>query len=316
MVDSHDITLGPVVELSEGESPYSYLRELMSSGRGTRRLKMSSMTDELLQMAFARGGYVAGGFARVVINQRDIQDKTADFEPYARIFDNYLNAGCVIATSDLNENRSKCDRGDIDIFFREEDGYRQFINDLLLDDRFQGEKGTSVDWARSPRALNLVVNRTVLIQAVKSHFGPPEDVLGAFDIDNAKVAFDSTRTWMVEGWRSLERTSTLSCTLWKSVYTLWRVNKWIRRHGHSQLTRETSAAAVRFALDLHGRLSIDGPMTTAPNYNCDDVLTMVRRLVKNCMISDEQFLLLTAIAPDDDYDLSVKALIRKHFPVT
>lgn len=169
---------------------------------------------DLVEDAFDEGGFVAGGCARWLRAQPAV---TA------------LRRGAYVKL-----------RGDIDLFFRNEVGWRRFSKRLLEDPRF------NATLSKGSMALDVSVRRTAgdgwhgynkapTVQAIRCSVGSPEAILKGFDLANSMAAFDRRDAWVVDAWGELQAANALGVVWWGGKALPHRVQKYVGKYGYSAL---------------------------------------------------------------------------------
>ena len=130
---------------------------------------------------------------------------------------------------DANDRTWKSSVSDVDVFFREKKSALECIANLNA----QGEAAwSSPSLARYGEEY--VFGRN-LFQFITHFSGQPEDVLSSFDLANAKVYFDAKGLHWSDEWARLEDDRVLGVDVWNKQNLLWRIAKWMNRHGYENL---------------------------------------------------------------------------------
>jgi hypothetical protein len=187
-----------------------------------------------LNNALRGGGYVAGGFARALAygvlcggNNKAAWDR---IDWYSQIPGYAKQHGAPWSSSAPREAVFwKANAGDIDLFFRDPQGATAMISALDCRPGIYGmgssRAGYAMDYRVGSRALQVIT---------KVH-GDPEDVIGTFDIANAKVVLEEGGIHYTMGWLQLEENRQLGIDIWNKPNLLWRVRKWARKHLYADL---------------------------------------------------------------------------------
>ena len=219
--------------------PLNWMREL--SYRGVFHAEELNF----LHVAFEEGGFIAGGFARVFAHAQLFtrRESKRSEETWHQIIDRYSACrgithadppyGTRVPVNVLDPSTRMQWRGgvgDIDIFFRDLSGAQRAM------ERIERElhTGTNIGINRigkSPGgfAEEYIVRRRPF-QIITKVLGTPEEVVGTFDITNAKVWLDVEGIHHTEEWHDLECKQLLGLDQWDRPSILWRVTKWMRKH--------------------------------------------------------------------------------------
>jgi hypothetical protein len=188
-----------------------------------------------LSNAFRGGAYVAGGFARALAhgvlcggNNKDAWNRIdwySQIPAYAKKYGAPWNS----QEGQGDAVYWKANAGDIDLFFRDPQGVAAMISALECRPGIYGmgssRAGYAMDYRAGSRALQIIT---------KVH-GDPEDVIGTFDIANAKVVLDGEGIHYTMGWLQLEEKKQLGIDNWNKPNLLWRVRKWVKKHYYDDL---------------------------------------------------------------------------------
>jgi hypothetical protein len=216
-------------------------------------------SQQIFEIAFECGGYIAGGMARMLLSPK------SDFSKLAV---QIKDSGTVTGALEQSKKIAYKSISDIDFFFRTESGFNEAVlkisqlkNNLehdfencsmLQSDKIHITTGTSV----AGFAFNILYvgpenvdpsrgDRSVAtnIQFIACNFGEPEEVCDRFDLMNSMVAFDKTHRWKAYGWKQLETNNTIEVSIWNPL-TLWRINKYIRKYGYNSFSFRTQADMI------------------------------------------------------------------------
>lgn len=215
--------------------PVDWSSELLSKGA------IQKNHDALINRCFSFGGYISGGFARVVASKilskhlwgNDSKEWNGwEIERYYRLHGRISPPWENKAPPQTKELRNswKSGRGDIDIFFPDEEKALRAVENTT-----RGPFKVELD-APSPAgfAREFIVDGCCF-QLITKVNGTPEDVLSSFDIANAKVALVPGGILLTKEWIDLERFNRIGIDKWDKPNLLWRVHKWVKRHSYSDL---------------------------------------------------------------------------------
>lgn len=302
-----------VVKLDADEDPFTFLREAPN-----RVLQKQACV--VLDAAFSCGGYVAGGFARLIAYNTLIKQRQ-EFASVTgggacELTGSYLEAHIKeIAVQHLSIRRRISDidsytgvkdgspdafrntgKGDIDLFFPDKDAVSKFV-DLIRP--LQNEDGFTVRKSKMNVALELGCDDRVRVQAITAFTGDMHDRLRSFDIFNAMVAYTPGQLTLPNGWHDLEETQTLHVVNWTNGYVINRINKYFNNFHYKNLSSATAhdvtVNAMKYLAELHalGMTQPDnGRKASSLKFNLSRYLPSM---------SNEDLLLLTSIIPTCDY---------------
>lgn len=176
---------------------------------------MHSSTKEVIELAFSVGGYIAGGFARWA-NADEISVISRS---------SYISLG-----------------GDIDLFFRTEEGFKNFLTELCKLDKANSVIIKQISLSVGKLAVNILftpklgqvqnsLNKMPTIQAIGCVVGEPEEVMQSFDFINCMIAFDDKNTWLNEDQELFERKKQLGISCWASRSLPYRIQKYCSKYG-------------------------------------------------------------------------------------
>ena len=204
--------MAPVAIVEENESLWTRFKE-------TPKVLRSDVVATV-ERAFEHGGYVAGGCARWLRGDREIT---------ALKRGSYVHEG-----------------GDIDLFFRTEEGWRAFVEPYI--DNESHDQGPMIALSNGKLAANLTFckhgggyNGTPTVQAIRCSLGEPDHVIRTFDFVNSMVAFDQQRTWVADEWDRVEREKDLHVAWWGSRSIPFRVRKYVNKYGYKKLVNRSNA---------------------------------------------------------------------------
>lgn len=214
---------------------------------------ISTLSRDFLNVAFKHGGYVAGGFARLVARHMlGLVDTKLYNGDTVEMFCDAINAH--LGHGDLPKsnvsNFRNAGKGDIDVWFPDYKSLSEFENSpelkqILTFGAYNVYSSPSV----TNCATEYVFQERVRIQVIKSWVMPRHEQLSRFDIYNAMCALDNESYTVPEHWEALERANMLHVTSWKSPWTVTRVFKYMNRKGYKHITPETCSYMHAAALD-------------------------------------------------------------------
>lgn len=207
----------PVNILRTGGSPWQFFR------KDPKVLRPD--VAGAVERAFECGGFVAGGCARWL---RSIDGTVT---PLKR--GTYVHEG-----------------GDIDLFFRTVDGWRDFLQ--TYENNEHTSEGPTFALSRGNLAANLKFAGNVrndksshaeppTVQAICCSTGEPEEMISGFDFHNSMVAFDRERSWVVDDWDDIQRKKELKVAWWGSRSIAHRVSKYMNKYGYHTLVNASNA---------------------------------------------------------------------------
>lgn len=247
----------------------------------------------LLSLALEHGGFVAGGFARIVANDRqniDIQRNSVGDQIYY-----YLNLG---DTYNLNGKNPfvKVDRGDIDVFFPTHGAYVDFCSKLTDNLRSDTIRITNIGSSFTGAADNVICDG-IMFQFIRFRFLPVEEMLETFDIGNVRVAFTNSEIIESPTRVQLEKDRILHVANFSGPYVFHRLEKMFRNAKYDSLSKETVENITPRLLDLVKKLK-EQPITKLPRrLTYEKVLNVTSRFLP--FLKNEDLLLLTSVYPAD-----------------
>jgi len=251
-------------------------------------LRGGPLACRIMQLAFARGAYVAGGLARTVLTPRGGAPSDAAYEA-VKLYVKSFN-------------------GDVDLFFSDKRSLDAFWVDYSTDGviRAAAPKLTTLP---SGAAAEITLDE-VRIQVVNKLLVPIEEQLRRFDIFNGMVAFNEAETVVPHGWAELEEQNLLHVLNWSSIFVIHRLAKWHHKQGYTGLSPRTAAEIGSVALDIIDALR-KNPRPTAwgGQMTHNDVAKKLKRFLP--YLSAEQLLLVSTIQPIDSYEGAFGILQRR-----
>lgn len=256
----------------------------------------------ITQAAERYHGFLAGGFARVIATNLlvpNVKDDNFRSSVWHWVY-SYMKVNEVVNPNNHWDFKT---RADADFFFESPSNIKGFINELVE----RGLEVSTVGTTPSGMATEYMVNQSLKMQVISGRCGTFEQVLSDFDIVNAMVAVTSDKiVYPGQRWLDLEQKQTLHVDNWRSDYTIFRIMKWMDRHGVVLLTDETAQAAMDATLRLLSAAKHNGGMVPAACPNGYATRTfMLSRKFKELMwqrkdkLSNQDLLWLASVWPDD-----------------
>lgn len=214
--------------------PIDWLDEL------TRRHLLPGFSKHAVRHALDCDGYVAGGFARslgaAILRGKGVLrpyglSEMADASRGWRHFSRYILTpprGTAYDSSLDAKRLFKTHMGDVDFFFRNSLDSERAVNGLM---RLKHEW---TDRTLGGYGQEFIIDDT-LIQLIQRIEGAPEDVTSNFDLANAKVWLDGEGLHWNDEWMELEERGHLGIDSIDKFNVLWRVSKWMHKHGYDDL---------------------------------------------------------------------------------
>jgi len=265
---------------------------------------ITSHQVEVFNAAWDHGGYIAGGFGRMVgvLNARACEGMA--LYPAWRAREGWR--GLAQYTEMMMEPprppwegkasgnwKWRGTIGDIDLFFPNEAAAWVAIN------RVKSRFGAGIyhTATKAGYAQELVIDRC-RYQFITKVNGTPEEVLGSFDLTNAKVALLPDAILTAPEWRELEEKRTIGIDVWSKPNLLWRVWKWAKKHTYLKLRSSDEDRFVNVVFDALAATK-DGSLK-----RWDRPVTKheVQRFAKMFIHSFEPSSALKAAMILDDYD--------------
>lgn len=192
----------------------------------------------ILDRAFACGGYVAGGFARMLLRSykfgTDLVNDTSL----------YLNLG------QIERNWHLSGKGDIDVYFPNLQSIRRFWNLMNQVEIPDAERQLSV----TGTGTNIYIKKMYKFQIMTAFVGDEKEMLSSFDLVNSMVSFDGKRFMFEKRWNTLEQNKLVHVHRYVTPNTVKRVAKYIERRGCEGITDETSETMLHYIADESARL--------------------------------------------------------------
>ncbi len=205
--------------LEQGGSPWRTFRE-------NSKVLRPDVTATI-ERAFDCDGFVAGGCARWL--------RSLNGEVTALKRGTYVHEG-----------------GDIDLFFRTMNGWREFV-EPFTDFTDNHSIRPRLSLSQGKLAVNLTFASTAnnqkpsrysdppKIQAICCTTGSPDNIIRTFDFHNSMVAFDREKTWIIEDWERIENEKLLKVSWWGSRSIAFRVSKYMCKYGYRKLVNASDA---------------------------------------------------------------------------
>lgn len=218
---------------------------------------ITSRQVEVFNAAWDAGGYIAGGFGRMV----GVLDAHAHgglslyptwrgregwrgLAQYTEMMMEPPRPPWEGKSSPHSHWKWRGSVGDVDLFFPNEASAWTAI------DRVKSRFGADIYIA--PTAAGYaqeVVHDRCRYQFITKVNGTPEEVLASFDLTNAKVALTPDAILTTPEWRKLEEQRAIGIDAWSKPNLLWRVWKWARKHSYLKLRSSDEDRFVNVVFD-------------------------------------------------------------------
>lgn len=218
---------------------------------------ITSHQVEVFNAAWDAGGYIAGGFGRMVAvhdaHSRDglpLYPKWRDREgwrslaQYTEMMMEPPRPPWEGKSSPHPHWKWRGSVGDVDLFFPNEASAWAAIS------RVKSRFGDRIYLA--PTAAGYAqeaVHDRCRYQFITKVNGTPEEVLASFDLTNAKVALLPDAILTHPEWRGLEEQRAIGIDAWSKPNLLWRVWKWARKHTYLKLRASDEDRFVNVVFD-------------------------------------------------------------------
>ena len=256
---------------------------------------LSQKSANLVRIAFAHDGFIAGGFAHVVTKYMQMSELDVE-----------LQVNHYLGNRPLNPNPiQNADRGDIDLFFPSEDALDGFMKEVKSAES-QGYVHTNQNY---PGFFTEVFvedkHRFQIIHFTNNLI----DTLNGFDIYNGMVALDAVSDVVPTGWHELIRAEMLHVHRWDtSPQIIKRLSKWVRKHRYAKLTPKTASEIGDAAMQCIKILKekpwkpqwADLSAVKGNPLTADNVVFTLRQFLPQ--MTNDQLLLLTTVYPMDERD--------------
>jgi hypothetical protein len=281
----------------------TFLRRPFVNVDPTTRLRsikiFDQATHDVLKLAFSQGGWVAGGFARIITKHHlmngDSMFDALDGDDVADDVTRHLQCDIPCDTKDA---MVKYRKGDIDLFF---DHQRQLDNFWRALQATGLRSSCKLEGSVTGAATEVSVNNRTRLQVIERYRGPIEDQLRSFDIFNAMCAFNDKVLLYPDGWSALEAERMLHVVNWTSPWVINRVAKWCNRHGYDRLSPKTASEIGDVAIDLIERFKEKPyqPEWGGMPLTHDKIIARMKRFLPQ--LTNDQLLLMTSVYPIDAY---------------
>ena len=224
---------------------------------------ITSCQAEVFNAAWDAGGYIAGGFGRMVgvfdAHARDrlpLYPKWRDREGW-RSLAQYTGMMIDHPRPPWEGGKSsphwkwRGSVGDVDFFFPNEAAAWAALNRVKsIYSHFGAYFGAEIYHTptKAGYAQEFVIDRC-RYQFITKVNGTPEEVLASFDLTNAKVALLPDEILTHHEWRGLEEQRAIGIDAWSKPNLLWRVWKWVRKHSYSKLRASDEDRFVNVVFD-------------------------------------------------------------------
>lgn len=276
------------------------------------RKAIDKLTHDVLKLVFNQGGWVAGGFARIVahyyvLDNEDVfaEDDELENNDLCRAVDRHLDYG---TPCDIKDPYRKFGKGDIDVFFEHQ---RQIDNFWRALQATGLKNNCKLEASVSGAAQEISINNCVRLQVIERYKGPIEDQLRSFDIFNAMCAFNDKQLLFPEGWDALERELMLHVQNWTSPFIISRVTKWCYRHGYTKLSPKTATEIGDVAMNLIQSFKEKpySPAWGGPPMTHETIIKKMKRFLPQ--LTNDQLLLMTSVYPLDAYQGPLDVLRKR-----
>jgi hypothetical protein len=245
-----------------------------------------------IELAFKHGAYIAGGFARQVLqfgDSRELRPGACPGKAYGTLCQ-YLGSGDRI---DTTRRFWRAERGDIDLFFPSRTALIAF-NIEISDSKLLSNVYCA---STTHSATELHCDSTTRVQIVSHKPAPIDELLNGFDIYNAMVAFNHEETVIPPQWHALEAEKMVHVHSWEKFNIILRINKYYRRHGMNKLSPKSSSEIALRAFEIVHQIRTN-PLKVYLT-NAPDMLTSLKRLLPS--IDSDGLALLMTVYSNDEY---------------
>ena len=166
-----------------------------------------------VRIALENGGFIAGGFARALLNKQSIRDYLAP--------NNY----------DLLP-------GDVDIFFKSKEEAERAA-EFLGPDVYPSQGGFAKEGTAGLSGLSRLAFKIQLVDASDLIFPTVKETLARFDFVNCQVALVGDDLIFPREWHDLEKKKLLKIANIEAPFMGNRVNKYIKQRGYKGLVPES-----------------------------------------------------------------------------
>lgn len=218
---------------------------------------ITSHQANVFNAAWDHGGYIAGGFGRMVGVLDACSHSELQLYPKWRDREGWRNLAQYTEMM-MDPPRPPWDEGskssphwkwrgsvgDVDLFFPNEASARTAI------DRVKSLFGDRAHYcvSRAGYAEEITYNRC-RYQFITKVNGTPGEVLASFDLTNAKVALLPDSILTHPEWKGLEEQRAIGIDVWNKPSLLWRVLKWARKHSYTKLRSSDQDRFVNVVFD-------------------------------------------------------------------
>lgn len=273
-------------------------------------MSQASGDSYVLKFALESGGYIAGGFARLLYRHLQGLEDTVMRDALYK----YLELQVPIEpTISSNAPRPK-HRGDIDVWFPDEISAKDFWRKL---NACAGQSGFGLKREKSIAgyATNIIANNRLMFQIVTHVFGPPEEIMSGFDISNCMIAITKEGYVYHELFPELESQRILDVAAWTSLHTIPRFIKYLNHRGLQSITDETSRGFVEYSVealeDLKKNPDVDVTGLEVRPTTEKDILSVLKQMKP--YITNDSIMFLLALGFDNKlgYESLTKYLKRR-----
>jgi hypothetical protein len=264
---------------------------------------ITSSQATAFKIVWDHGGYIAGGFARMVAALDASSRGELNIYPVWRRESSWraLESYTELVHAAPPHPSGKASThwkwrgavGDVDFFFPNEVAARAALGSVM---KAFGERAhretTAAGYAEE------VTYDQCRYQFITRVNGALEDVLSGFDLTNAKVALLPESILTPPEWLELEEARAIGIDLWSKPNLLWRVKKWASKHLYRRLRTSDEDRFVNLVFDAFEAVK-DG---TLKRWDRPITKHEVQRFVKMFIYSLEPGIALKASMLLDDYD--------------
>lgn len=267
---------------------------------------ITSNQAETFKVAWHAGGYIAGGFGRMVAVLDAISRAELQLYPTWKKNEGWRNLSMYTemhgvrppwegkgGNANSNAWKWRGTTGDVDLFFPNHASATVALHRVLSLFGSRAFHTTSkAGYAEE------VVYDSCRYQFITKVNGSPEEVLGGFDLANAKVALLPDAILTPPDWLHLEATRAIGIDQWNKPNLLWRVWKWARKHAYRKLRVSDEDRFVNTVFDALEAVK-DG---TLKRWDRPVTKHEIQRFAKMFIYSFEPGSALKASMILDDYD--------------
>jgi hypothetical protein len=264
---------------------------------------ITSKQATAFRIVWDHGGYIAGGFARMVTTlDATSRGELSTYPAWRResswralkLYTELVHAAPPHPSGKASTHwQWRGTVGDVDFFFPNEVAARAALGSVMnaFGERAHRET-TAAGYAEE------VTYDRCRYQFITRVNGALEEVLSGFDLTNAKVALLPESILTPPEWLELEEARAIGIDLWNKPNLLWRVKKWAAKHSYRKLRTSDEDRFVNLVFDAFEAVK-DG---TLKRWNRPITKHEVQRFAKMFIHSLEPGSALKASMLLDDYD--------------